>query len=73
MGIYASKITSGVVMHTLTVFFCYLCAVLLILLLSSLFVNLIHFVIPFSKVVFGAGVLVLTVFISAYGFIVESK
>ncbi len=66
---YASKNTAGPVFHPLTVFFCYLCAVLVILLLVFLAVDLVHLAVPFGKPVFGLCVLVLTVGLSAYGFI----
>ena len=66
---YASKNTTGPVLHPLTVFFCYLCAVLVILLLVFLAVDLVHLAVPFGKPVFGLCVLALTAGLSAYGFI----
>ena len=69
MGTYAAKFTTGPVAHPLTVFFCYLCAVLVILLLVLVAVDLAHLAAPFSKTAFGALVLALTSGISAYGFI----
>lgn len=66
---YASKSTTGTVMHLLTVVFCYLCAVLVILLLAFLLVDLVHLFVPFGRKVFGICMLVLTVGVSAYGFI----
>ncbi|MBR1576286.1 MAG: metallophosphoesterase [Bacteroidales bacterium] len=69
MGMYAAPFTAGPVLHLLTVFFCYLCAVLLMLLLAFLTVDLVHLAVPFSKTVFGLSVLVLTAGVSAYGFI----
>lgn len=69
MGMYAAKFTAGPVIHPLTVFFCYLCAVLVILLLAFLAVDLVHLAVPLNKTVFGISVLVLTAGVSAYGFI----
>lgn len=69
MGAYAARFTTGPVMHLLTVFFCHLCAVLVILLLTLLAVDLVHLVIPFGKAAFGICVLVLTAGFSVYGFI----
>ena len=42
MGTYAARFTAGPVMHPLIVFLCYLCAVLLIFLLSLLAVDWPH-------------------------------
>ncbi|MBQ8958537.1 MAG: metallophosphoesterase [Bacteroidales bacterium] len=69
MGTYAAKFTTGIVMHPLTVFFCYLCAVLVILLFVYLLVDLVHLVVPFGKGFFGLCVLALTLCTSVYGFI----
>ena len=69
MGTYAAKFTVGPVMHPLTVFFCYLCAALVILLLVFLAVDLFHLAVPLNKTAFGLLVLVLTASVSAYGFI----
>ena len=69
MGTYAAKFTAGPVMHLLTVFFCYLCAVLVILLLAFLAVDLVHLAVPFSRTVFCLSILLLTAGVSAYGFI----
>ncbi|MBR1513423.1 MAG: metallophosphoesterase [Bacteroidales bacterium] len=69
MGTYAAKFTTGPIMHLLTVFFCYLCAVLLILLFAYLLVDLVHLVVPLGKGVFGLCVLALTLCTSVYGFI----
>ncbi len=69
MFFYASPHSTGPLPHLLTVFFCHLCAVLLILLLAFLLVDLVHLIIPFGKKSFGLCVLSLTVIVSAYGFI----
>ena len=69
MASYAAEFTAGPVMHPLTVFFCYLCAVLVILLMMLVLVDLVHSFVPFSKAVFGISVLLLTAGVSAYGFI----
>ena len=69
MAGYAGKHTTGAVMHALTVFFCHLCGVLLILLLVLLAVDLLHLVIPFGRPVFALLVLALTAGLSTYGFI----
>lgn len=69
MATYASKFTTGPFMHLLTVLFCHLCAVLVILLLSFLLVDLVHLVFPFGRKAFGLSMLVLVVGVSAYGFV----
>lgn len=66
---YASPHSTGPLFHVLIVFFCHLCAVLLILLLAFLLVDLVHLIIPFGKKCFGLCVLLLTAIVSAYGFI----
>lgn len=69
MGVYAAKYTVGPVPHLLTVFFCHLCAVLVILLIALLLVDLVRLFVPFGRGVFAACVLLLTSGVSAYGFI----
>lgn len=69
MGTYAAKFTTGPAMHAAVVFFCYLCAVLLILLMTLLAVDIVHLVFPFGKKVFGFCVLFITAVVSVYGFI----
>ena len=69
MGTYAAKFTDGTVIHPLIVLFCYLCAVMVILLLVLLAVDLVHLAVPFPKRVFGICVSALTIGLSAYGFI----
>jgi len=69
MFAYASPATTGPVMHLLTLFFCYLCAFLVVLLLTLLLVDLVHLVFPFGRFAFGAAVLALSLGLSAYGFI----
>ena len=69
MATYAGKFTASPLMHLLTVLFCHLCAVLVILLLTLLAVDLVHLILPFGKTVFGICVLAITVGVSAYGII----
>jgi len=69
MGVYAAKFTVAPVPHLLIVFFCHLCAVLVILLPVFLLVDLLHLVIPFGKGTFAALVVLLTAGLSGYGFV----
>ena len=69
MATYASKYTTGPLMHLFTVVFCHLCAVLVILLMTLLVVDLVHLVVPFGRKVFGICVLAITLGVSAYGII----
>ena len=66
---YAARFTTGPLMHALTVLFCCVCAVMVILLFVFLLLDLIHLAVPFGKRTFGICVLVLTASLSAYGFI----
>ncbi len=69
MFAYSGEFTAGPVAHPLTVFFCYLLSILVILLPVFVLVDLVHLVLPFSKGVFGAAVILFTACTAGYGFI----
>lgn len=66
---YGSSSTSGEFMHYVTVTLCYICGILIILLLALLFTDLVNLIYPLSKRIFASSTIVLTTIVALYGFL----